>query len=273
MAHTLKPKPRTKGLLQPSRVQPLTKVQRRAGELELVKGSSAKSASRGGKSKEPVEAAGIRLDNNEVVKVAPDPALLPAPKTEGSALSSERAKEIRKLRTTYGKQLPKLNCNNCTYTQQCPYCKEGYECAFLSVIGGVKVDSLDDMEEALKRVIEANLTTAELGLIQQRLAGGVIDANTSNRLDAAFQQLMELRRLHQQKVMGGSPFGGQQAGGSIILNLFGNLGKQVEPVPEMKTITMAPPPPPDKEKVAAVLHSEKERELDETLEEFRRDEG
>lgn len=140
--------------------------------------------------------------------------------------SSNKGRELAKLRKTWGKRLPPVVCNNCSYTAQCPQFKPDYECAYMGIISGTKVDSQEDMKQAQLRIIEANMTTAELGLIQQRLSGGVIDDKTSHRLDAAFEQLAEARRLaftaHQ---MGGERVTIQGEG--LLAKIFGSLGAKV----------------------------------------------
>lgn len=198
--------------------------------------------------------------------------------TKGVQLTPERAKEIRKLRTTYGKRLPALACDNCPYAQQCGYFKPGYECAFGEVIKGIKLETEQDLQDAMTRIAEANMTTAELGLIQQRLAGGVIDDKTSGRLDSAFGQLAELARM-KLNGKGGLPSGSESISGQgIIEKLFGGLARVMEaaggkPAKEITINTPASVPVQElkEEEVAKVLKTEKEKELDEVLGEFEKE--
>lgn len=193
----------------------------------------------------------------------------PIEKTNTGQFTSETSREARKLRTDYGKKLPPLACDNCSFAAQCPQFKQGYECAFTGIISFTKLESLEDIKHAQMRIIEANMTTAELGLIQQRLAGGVIDAMTSSRLDAAFEQLAEFRRNEIAQI--GKPQDTLTLKGpGIIERLFGSLAKltaeemntkKVE-VLEVKAVVV------DDSKVAEKIKSDKEVELDEIIEKF-----
>lgn len=198
---------------------------------------------------------------------------------KGLQLTPERAKEIRKLRTTYGKRLPALACDNCPYAQQCGYFKPGYECAFGEVVKGIKLETEQDLQDAMTRIAEANMTTAELGLIQQRLAGGVIDDKTSGRLDSAFGQLAELARMKMNGKGGLTTTGNESISGQgIIEKLFGGLARVMEaaggkPAKEITINTPASVPVQElkEEEVAEVLKTEKEKELDEVLGEFEKE--
>jgi len=200
---------------------------------------------------------------------------LPPPEP-AKPLTPAQKRSMEKLNKGFGKKLPPITCNTCAFTTQCPQFRPDYECGFTDIIESVHLEGIEDIKLAQLRIIEANLQTAELGLIQQRLAGGIIDDKTSSRLDAAHEQLNEMRKtkVMEDRDKGIPPGAGSDhiSGPRIIERLFGDLGKigTKEDFKDAEGEVIVEPPPeelPDKQ-VEAELKTHKETELDEVLDDF-----
>lgn len=263
----------------PSRVKSATPADPNAAEHVGLKDAQETKSVEPSPGLPTSEALGSEKADQTVAAEAPSTALTAPPQepaqleeADPNKLTPERARAIRKLRTTYGKRLPPVVCDNCPHTQNCPQFRAGYECAFMEVIEGWSLKNLDDIKHAQLRIIEANMTTAEFGLIGQRLSGGIIDKDTSARLDAAFEQLAEFRRQEQHALMARNPEKVTIEGEGIIAKLFGNLG-QNKPADNAKPVDVIDVPASEVKELtdaelAKEVHTTKEEELKETLEKF-----
>ena len=132
--------------------------------------------------------------------------------------SSEHMRKLRGMRKLYGTKMPVPVCNTCAYSTNCPSFKPGYECAFVPFLQSHKIDSLDDIMEAMENLVESGMQRMHLAAIMERLSGGAPSAELSEGHAMLFGQL---EKLHSIKREGESGPGGGESGEGIIKKLFG----------------------------------------------------
>jgi len=134
---------------------------------------------------------------------------------------SEQMRLIRAKRRFYNKQMPVLQCNNCAFSQNCPQYKAGYECAFLPFLSSHRVETEKDLFEYMKELIGSNMRRAHLATLQETLAGGKANFETTEALNLAFQQLTKLHEIMTEGAQGSISLESDDSG--VIGKIFGSM--------------------------------------------------
>jgi hypothetical protein len=132
----------------------------------------------------------------------------------------EYYQKIGAMRKFYSRQTPVLQCSSCSLAQSCPQFKAGYECAFLPLLNSHKVETVDDLLNYMKNLIEANMRRSHLAMIMETLSGAQPSIELGESLNLAFQQLSALH----DKLSDSTEIELETNDSSIISRLFGGLG-------------------------------------------------
>jgi hypothetical protein len=138
--------------------------------------------------------------------------------------SSDHMKKIRAMRQIYGKQTPRLQCNTCQFSTNCPSFKAGYECAYTPFLAAHKIDSLEDIIDSMRNVVGANMQRLHLASLFERLSGGMPSSELNEGYAMMLQQLATLKEAEQ----GTPPTVSTKGKDSIIGSLFGNINILVQ---------------------------------------------
>ena len=137
---------------------------------------------------------------------------------------SDHMRKVRAMRNFYNKQMPVLQCSHCSFSTQCPKFKAGFECAFLPFLNSHKVESTEDLKQYGKMLVESNMRRVHMSLMMESMTGGAPTLETTESLNLAFQQVMQLdERLDSQ-----SELTLETDDQSIIGKLFGTIDELVD---------------------------------------------
>lgn len=111
-------------------------------------------------------------------------------------------KKVRKPKNIYSEKYPKLVCNTCYASQNCPEFKEGYVCAFNKMFKRFDCRRVDDILEAMQGMVNLNMERMQRVAIFEMLDGGMPDGNLTMLIDQNMRLLQNMSNvLKQQEVM------------------------------------------------------------------------
>lgn len=118
----------------------------------------------------------------------------------------------------WNKNMPRLSCNSCAMTAQCPQYRAGYECAFLPFLHGHTIESESDLMHYAKELAKENVRRVQVGMMMETMTGQQPSVELSEQSALAFGQLMQLheRVTARMEVQG-------DGDGSILNNIFGDM--------------------------------------------------
>ena len=109
-------------------------------------------------------------------------------------------KTVRKPKKLLTKStMPRLSCNNCYASQNCPKYSPGYVCAYNKVFHKFDSRKTEDIMDALGAITEETLARAQRQLFFEELDGGMADDNTSKLMDTAFKYLQTMHSLQNPR--------------------------------------------------------------------------
>lgn len=133
-----------------------------------------------------VEAYDEELARNNIVAVRDE---------KGRFLKGQRA--VRKPKNIYSKKYPKLNCDTCYKSGDCPEYKPGYVCAFDKMFKRFDTRNAEDVIDAMSSMINHNLERLQRAMMFEIMDGGMATPEVTGLIDQNAKLLEKLQQLQQ----------------------------------------------------------------------------
>ena len=108
-------------------------------------------------------------------------------------------KKVKKPKNIYSEKYPKLVCNTCYASQNCPEFKEGYVCAFNKMFKRFDCRNTEDILEAMQGMVNMNMERMQRVAIFEMLDGGMPDGNLTAMIDQNMRLMMNMKNVMQQQ--------------------------------------------------------------------------
>lgn len=108
-------------------------------------------------------------------------------------------KKVKKPKNVYSEKYPKLVCNTCYASQNCPEFKEGYVCAFNKMFKRFDCRNTEDILEAMQGMVNMNMERMQRVAIFEMLDGGMPDGNLTMMIDQNMRLMMNMKQVMQQQ--------------------------------------------------------------------------
>jgi len=156
---------------------------------------------------------------------------------ENNRGKSDHMRKIRSMRKFYGKQMPKLACNNCSFQNSCPKFRAGYECAFIPFLQSHEIKNEKDLMEEMKIMATANVQRMHMASAFETLSGSAPGLELTESMNGVFNQMKELYGLMMDVEETETAL---EESETVIGKLFGNLdnlvGSSSEAILELEAI-------------------------------------
>lgn len=146
-------------------------------------------------------------------------------------------KAVRKPKNIYSEKYPRLVCDTCYKSGDCPQYKAGYICAFDKMMKRFDSRNYDDVVDAMASMVNTNLERMQRAMMFETMDGGFITPEVTGLIDQNMRLLEKMQSiqnnkpkpiLSQTRVVNSD--GSEQtttqvevgAGASILEKLFGN---------------------------------------------------
>lgn len=143
---------------------------------------------------------------------------------ENNRGNSEWMRKVRSMRKFYGKQMPKLACNSCSFQNSCPKFRAGYECAFIPFLQSHEIRNEKDLVEEMKTMATANVQRMHMASAFETLSGSAPSLDLTESMNGVFNQMKELYNLMMDVEETETDL---QVSDTVIGKLFGNLDELV----------------------------------------------
>ena len=140
-----------------------------------------------------IEAYDEELARNNIVAVRDD---------KGRFLKGQQA--VRKPKNIYSKKYPKLNCDTCYKSGDCPEYKPGYVCAFDKMFKRFDTRNAEDVIDAMSSMINHNLERLQRAMMFEIMDGGMATPEVTGLIDQnakLLEKLQQLRQLSSQTII------------------------------------------------------------------------
>lgn len=107
-------------------------------------------------------------------------------------------KKVKKPKNIYSEKYPKLVCNTCYASQNCPEFKAGYVCAFNKMFKRFDCRNTDDVLEAMQGLVNLNSERLQRVAIFEMLDGGMPDGNLTMLIDQQMRLLSNIQNVNRQ---------------------------------------------------------------------------
>ena len=104
-------------------------------------------------------------------------------------------KKVRKPRNVYSEKYPKLACDTCYKSGECPQYKAGYVCAYDKMFKRFDSRNLEDVIESMQGMVNFNMARLQRAMIFETLDGGMITPEVSNLIDQNMRLLEKMKDL------------------------------------------------------------------------------
>ena len=102
---------------------------------------------------------------------------------------------IRKPKNIYSKQYPKLNCDTCYKSGDCPKYKAGYVCAFDKMLNRFDTRNYEDILDAMTSIVNTNLQRMQKALLFETMDGGMPTPEVTGLVDQNMRLLQKIKEL------------------------------------------------------------------------------
>ena len=133
-----------------------------------------------------IEAYDEELARNNIVAVRDD---------KGRFLKGQQA--VRKPKNIYSKKYPKLNCDTCYKSGDCPEYKPGYVCAFDKMFKRFDTRNAEDVMDAMSSMINHNLERLQRAMMFEIMDGGMATPEVTGLIDQNAKLLEKLQQIQQ----------------------------------------------------------------------------
>lgn len=104
-------------------------------------------------------------------------------------------KKVRKPRNVYSEKYPKLACDTCYKSGECPQYKAGYVCAYDKMFKRFDSRNLEDVIESMQGMVNFNMARLQRAMIFETLDGGMITPEVSNLIDQNVRLMEKMKDL------------------------------------------------------------------------------
>lgn len=108
-------------------------------------------------------------------------------------------KRVKKPKNIYSEKYPKLVCNTCYASQNCPEFKSGYVCAFNKMFKRFDCRNTEDILEAMQGMVNMNMERMQRVAVFEMLDGGMPDGNLTMMIDQNMRLMMNMKQVMQQQ--------------------------------------------------------------------------
>ena len=140
-----------------------------------------------------IEAYDEELARNNIVAVRDE---------KGRFLKGQRA--VRKPKNIYSKKYPKLNCDTCYKSGDCPEYMPGYVCAFDKMFKRFDTRNAEDVIDAMSSMINHNLERLQRAMMFEIMDGGMATPEVTGLIDQnakLLEKLQQIRQLSAQTIL------------------------------------------------------------------------
>lgn len=104
-------------------------------------------------------------------------------------------KAVRKPKNVYSEKYPKLVCDTCYKSGDCPQYKAGYVCAFDRMLKRFDSRNYDDVVDAMASMVNANLGRMQRAMMFETMDGGFITPEVTGLIDQNMRLLEKMQSL------------------------------------------------------------------------------
>ena len=133
-----------------------------------------------------IEAYDEELARNNIVAVRDE---------KGRFLKGQQ--KVRKPKNIYSKKYPKLNCDTCYKSGDCPEYMPGYVCAFDKMFKRFDTRNAEDVIDAMSSMINHNLERLQRAMMFEIMDGGMATPEVTGLIDQNAKLLEKLQQLQQ----------------------------------------------------------------------------
>ena len=110
-------------------------------------------------------------------------------------------KKVKKPKNVYSDKYPKLVCNTCYASQNCPEFKPGYVCAYNKMFKRFDCRNTEDILDAMSSMVNLNMERMQRVAIYEMLDGGIPNGNLTSMIDQNMRLMMNMKQVMQQQEM------------------------------------------------------------------------
>lgn len=103
--------------------------------------------------------------------------------------------KVRKPRNMYSQLYPKLNCDTCYKSGDCPQYQAGFVCAFDKMFKRFDTRNLDDVIESMQGMASFNMERLQRAMIFETLDGGMPTAEVTGLIDQNMRLMEKMKDL------------------------------------------------------------------------------
>lgn len=104
-------------------------------------------------------------------------------------------KKVKKPKDIYSKKYPKLNCDTCYKSGDCPEYKAGFICAYDKMLNRFDTRNYDDIVDAMTSIVNANLSRMQKAMLFETMDGGMPTAEVTGLIDQNMRLLEKMKAL------------------------------------------------------------------------------
>jgi hypothetical protein len=102
---------------------------------------------------------------------------------------------VRKPRNIYSQLYPKLNCDTCYKSGECPQYQAGFVCAFDKMFKRFDSRNVDDVVESMQGMVNFNMERLQRAMIFETLDGGMPTAEVTGLIDQNVRLMEKMKDL------------------------------------------------------------------------------
>lgn len=103
--------------------------------------------------------------------------------------------KVRKPKNVYSEKYPKLVCDTCYKSGDCPQYKAGYVCAFDRTFKKFDSRKLDDLLDGMGSIVEFNMGRLQRAMMFEMMDGGMPTAEVSQLIDQNMKYLEKMKDI------------------------------------------------------------------------------
>lgn len=104
-------------------------------------------------------------------------------------------RRIRKNKEVYSQKYPKLICNTCYKSGDCPEYQAGFVCAYNKMFGRFDTRKLEDVRDAMASMANMNLDRLQRAMIFEMMDGGMPTGEVSSLIDQNMRLMKDMKDL------------------------------------------------------------------------------
>lgn len=104
-------------------------------------------------------------------------------------------KKVRKPKSVYSDKYPKLACDTCYKSGDCPDYRPGYVCAFHKMFKRFDTRDLNDVVDAMQSMANSNLERMQRAMMFEIMDGGMVTPEVTGLIDQNMRLLSQMKEL------------------------------------------------------------------------------